>query len=161
MNKLYFLLFFLLLSGALTAQKDLPSRQAEPGIAERTWPVDSCLYFQLPMDFRIAKVQSGPGGNTLATMQFRSSDPGGIVFQGRGRSLLDSLAVLLPGGQWSPGQTGKGTIVLPDSAFGSGPGADNFMLPMPANGFIFEIVGIVADPPLPIVLQVWDLTTED
>jgi hypothetical protein len=59
-----------------------------------------------------------------------------------------------------PGQKGKGAIVLPDAAFGVGPGADNFMLPMPANGFLLEIAGTIVEPPHPVIIQVQDLTTE-
>lgn len=161
MKKLYYLVLCLLFACSLSAQKDIPSRWINPGISpERTYPIDSCLYFQLPMNFRVVKVQSGSGeGGGLISIAFRSSDPGGPVFQGRGRIILNDT-LLLSGWQWSPGQTGKGAIILPDSAFGSGPGADNFSFPLPANGFILEIIGIIVDPPFPIVIQVRDLTTD-
>jgi hypothetical protein len=161
MKKLYFLFFILLITASLSAQKDHSSRWGEPGISERTWPVDSCLYFQLPMNFLITKVQPAPGGNDLITMKFRSSDPSGPFFEGKGRSLLDSLFAPTPNWEWLAGQKGKGVIVLPDAAFGIGPGADNFMLPMPANGFYLEIDGIIIEPPYPIIIQVQDFTTED
>ena len=153
-------LFSICLSFQAQAQQDVPSRWPvrPPYATQRTWPVDSCLYFQLPIDFLVTSVRTaGPSQDTLAiTMRFRSSDPSGPTFQGIGRVILNDTLIF-----WDDGLRGNGILILPESAFSSSSGGEsNLVFPMPANGFIFEINGIKPELPLQVNMMIRDMEIE-
>ncbi len=153
-------LFSICLSFQAQAQQDVPSRWPvfTPDATQRTYPIDSCLYFQLPIDFLVTSVRTiNSSENTFAiTTRFRSSDPSGPTFQGVGRIVLNDTLIF-----WDDGQRGNGMLILPESAFSSSSGGDsNLVFPMPANGFIFEINGIKPDPPLQITMMIRDMEIE-
>ena len=129
----------------------------------RTWPVDSCLYFADPFQFRIQSVELLPGGNSQSNItRFRSVNNPDQMTMGKGRfvALLDSL--IAAGVTLEAGSQGNMLLTLDEST----DNAENWPggqppFPLVLYGFLQKVDNTVIDPPMPITMQVQRLQVED
>lgn len=54
-------------------------------LLKRTYPVDSCLYFMEPFQFRVFDIQDAAGGGLVAGILFRSTSNPNVMISGQGR----------------------------------------------------------------------------
>ncbi|MCB0635680.1 MAG: hypothetical protein KDC54_03635 [Lewinella sp.] len=152
-----FILFgFFLAVTTLAAQKGDPL--PDP-FMKRTFPIDSCLYFQLPTDIIIAGTRSFGGGGlgVVTNLSFSTSD--GNDFLGRGKFIINPETFPVPGQTWEAGQTGQLLLVVPDNALAAAlgePGTD-LIFPILLNAFLRRIDDTEFGPPIPIHLQLQEL----
>lgn len=159
-NILLFIIFAVLSISAYAQQGD-PSKP----IPKRTYPIDSCLWFQIPFDYEIGNTRTFGGGSTSVSVFFSSTSPTGSITRGQGRFLISSDQFPLANWEWSPRQTGKIQIILPDSALGGGSqdltGESNFTsFPILTTGFILSVGGNELPSPFQVSFQLRSLETD-
>ncbi len=159
---LLFTLLFCTTISTAAAQSGDDGQAAFPNM-RRTWPVDSCLYFADPFQFRIQSVNILSGSNSQENITlFRSVNNPDQMTMGKGRflTLLDSLAAA--GITLEAGSQGNMLLTLDEST----DNAENWPggqppFPLVLYGFLQKVGNTVIDPPMPITMQVQRLQVED
>jgi len=160
---LFLLLFYTAAFSTATAQSGNEDNTATTTFLRRTYPVDSCLYFADPFQFRIQSVELLPGGNSQSNItRFRSVNNPDQMTMGKGRfvALLDSLTAA--GVTLVAGSQGNMLLTLDEST----DDAENWPggqppFPLVLYGFLQKVGNTVIDPPMPITMQVQRLQVED
>jgi hypothetical protein len=132
-------------------------------ILRTTYPVDSCLYFADPFDFRVQSFNIIGGGEIqLTNFRFRSVNNPDQMMMGKGRSVIYRDSLFLRGVTLETGSKGRLLLTvtdLPDDA-GNWPGGQP-PFPLLLYGFLTKVGNTTVDPPLAITMQVQQLQIEN
>jgi hypothetical protein len=144
-----FLLFFLAFISSAEAQH------------RTTYPVDSCLYFMDPFQFKILGTTSLPNGGQGNVTIFRSSGTPDLYVMGQG-GFITFQDQLPPGVTIKPDDTGQLLLTVPEQAENadSWPGGQP-PFPLFLYGFLKKIGTTVFDPPLPVTVRATQIFLED
>jgi hypothetical protein len=148
MRNIYFAIGIILISAFQLQGQDLRT----------TYPVDSCLYFMSPFDYRVQNSQSLGNDYNRYISLFRSTDNPDVIITGKAGWVTDTFLYVL-----QPMDQGKILLTVPELPEGF---EDNWPggpppFPILLHGFLQTVNGQQIDPPLPITMRVFQIFFED
>jgi hypothetical protein len=127
----------------------------------RTYPIDSCLWFMEPFQFRV--LQTIPVGNNGQGNRVLFSNTGSpdLLIQGKGRFLIDLDSIPM-GLVLENGTKGNMLLTVPEEI----PGSENWPggqppFPLSLPGYLEKIEGNALEPPVGITILVDQIMYED
>ncbi|MCB0640211.1 MAG: hypothetical protein KDC44_01165, partial [Phaeodactylibacter sp.] len=125
----------------------------------RTYPIDTCLYFMEPFNFRILQAFDLPNGNQGNNTLFRSIGNPDLLITGKGVWAVDPDALPVP---LENNSTGQLLMTVPEPPPGSGgwPGGQP-PYPIVLYGFLGKIGSTIIDPPIPMTMRVREVNFEE
>lgn len=153
--------YLLLLLLSLPIYSVVQAQHSPPNLNRTTYPVDSCLYFMSPFQFRVLNTITLDNGGQGNVTLFRSTGNPDLLINGKGR-FVTFEEDLPPGVVIAPQTQLNVLLTVPEF----GPDAEDWpggMPPFPLTlyGFIQKIGAIVLDPPLPVSLRIQQIFIED
>lgn len=124
-----------------------------------TYPIDSCLYFMEPFDFRVLQTFGLPNGSQGNYTLFRSSGNPDLFITGKGVWAIDLSMLPVP---LENNSTGQLLMSVPEPPPGGGgwPGGQP-PYPIVLYGFLGKIGTTVIDPPISITMRVREVFFEE
>lgn len=130
-------------------------------LQKRTYPIDSCLYFMEPFQFRVFGLQDATGGGQVAGILFRSTSNPNVLISGQGRLFFNPED--FPGTAMLLENSGANMLMeAPEPP----PGNDNWPggqppFPMILYGFVQDVDGTPLEPWRSVTIRINRVFFED